>query len=193
MSNWIIFCIRPLNWEFLLKWYNFFWNRDFLLCITISIDFNRQISFPLCWVGHFNSDSATLLERQLLMRSSFCNIFFNWESSRGPHAARMFCRPALHCRCSPVHFHDFPAFCLQVYGSSDNNPSALVTRIIAKTCAYRSRLGRGTMLNVTEQRKRKSRGKSVVKRTSLKELSWRFTSGVIIIWEILRWFVLQFL
>jgi len=40
------------NWEFLLKWCIFFWkicwNRDFLLCTTISIDFNSQISFPLC-------------------------------------------------------------------------------------------------------------------------------------------------
>jgi len=26
MSNWIIFYITLLNWEFLLKWYNFFWN-----------------------------------------------------------------------------------------------------------------------------------------------------------------------
>jgi len=24
MSNWIIFYITLLNWEFLLKWYNFF-------------------------------------------------------------------------------------------------------------------------------------------------------------------------
>ena len=46
------FLITLLNWEFLLKWYNFFWNfcwiRDFLLCTTISIDFNSQISSPLC-------------------------------------------------------------------------------------------------------------------------------------------------
>ena len=51
MSNWIIFNITLLNWEFLLKWYNFFWNfcwnRDFLLCTTISIHFNSDISFPL--------------------------------------------------------------------------------------------------------------------------------------------------
>jgi len=50
MSCWIIFSITHLNWEFLLKWYNFFWNfcwnRDFLLCTTISIDFNCQLSFP---------------------------------------------------------------------------------------------------------------------------------------------------
>jgi len=25
-SNWIIFYITLLCWEFLLKWYNFFWN-----------------------------------------------------------------------------------------------------------------------------------------------------------------------
>jgi len=33
-----------LYWEFLLKWYSFFWNfcwnREFLLCTTISIDFS---------------------------------------------------------------------------------------------------------------------------------------------------------
>jgi len=52
MFKWIIFYITLLKWEFLLKWYNlcwnFCWNRDFLLCTTISIDFNSQISFPLC-------------------------------------------------------------------------------------------------------------------------------------------------
>ena len=41
MSNWIIFYITLLNWKFLLKWYNLFWNFcwniDFLLCTTISI------------------------------------------------------------------------------------------------------------------------------------------------------------
>jgi len=46
------FWITLLNWEFLLKLYslfrNFCWNRDFLQCTTISIDFNSQISFPLC-------------------------------------------------------------------------------------------------------------------------------------------------
>jgi len=48
-SNWVIFYITLLNWEFLLKWYNFFWNREFLLCTTISIDFNiRQNLFLLC-------------------------------------------------------------------------------------------------------------------------------------------------
>ena len=65
----------------LLKWHNFFWNfcwnRAFLLSTTISIDFNIQTSFPLCWgvgvgnfgkvvigVRHFTSDSATLLHKQ---------------------------------------------------------------------------------------------------------------------------------
>jgi len=28
--------------------WNFCWNRNFLLCTTISIDFNSEISFPLC-------------------------------------------------------------------------------------------------------------------------------------------------
>jgi len=46
MSNWIIFYITLLNTEFLLKSYNFLsnfcWNRDSLLCTTISIDFNNQ-------------------------------------------------------------------------------------------------------------------------------------------------------
>jgi len=52
MFNWIIFYVTHLIWELLLKWYNFFfnfcWNRDFLLCTKISIDFNSQTSFPLC-------------------------------------------------------------------------------------------------------------------------------------------------
>jgi len=47
-----LFYITLQNWEFLLKWYNFFWNfcwnKDFLLCTTISIDFNNPISFPWC-------------------------------------------------------------------------------------------------------------------------------------------------
>ena len=53
MSNWIIFYITLLNWEFLLKWYNFFWkfcwNREFSLCTTISIDkiVDSQTSFML--------------------------------------------------------------------------------------------------------------------------------------------------
>jgi len=50
-SNWSISYIALLYLEFLLKLYNFCWNfcwnRDFLLCITIFIDFNSQISFPL--------------------------------------------------------------------------------------------------------------------------------------------------
>ena len=48
ISNWIIFYITLLSWEFLLKWCNFFWNfcriRNFLLCTTISTDFNSQTS-----------------------------------------------------------------------------------------------------------------------------------------------------
>jgi len=46
MSNWIIFKITLLNWEYLFKWYSFFWNfcwsRDFLLCTTISIDLTAK-------------------------------------------------------------------------------------------------------------------------------------------------------
>jgi len=38
----IIFYTTLLGWELLLKWYNFFWNvcwnREFLLCATISTD-----------------------------------------------------------------------------------------------------------------------------------------------------------
>jgi len=41
-STWLIFYITLLSWEFLLKWYNFLWNfcwnREFLLCTTISIE-----------------------------------------------------------------------------------------------------------------------------------------------------------
>jgi len=50
-SNWIIFYVTLQNWEFLLKWHNFLWSfveTYFLLFTTISIDFNSQISFPLC-------------------------------------------------------------------------------------------------------------------------------------------------
>jgi len=92
------FCITLLCWEFLLKWYNFFWNncwnRYFLLCTTISIDFNSQTLFPLCCrvgvgvgnfgksgvgignfgkrgvevgVGYFTSDSSTLLTWAFLL------------------------------------------------------------------------------------------------------------------------------
>ena len=79
MSNCIIFYIALLNWKFLLEWYNFFWNvcwnRDILLCTTISTDFNNsQVSLHWRWgvgvgsrknckvgVGYFTSDSATLL------------------------------------------------------------------------------------------------------------------------------------
>ena len=72
MFNWIIFYIRLLNREFLLKWYNFFWNWEFLLCTTISIDFNSQISFPLCWgvgVGNFGKAESGSGSRKLLERS----------------------------------------------------------------------------------------------------------------------------
>jgi len=41
-----------LNWEFLLKQDKLFWNfccnRNFLLCTTVSSEFNSQISFPSC-------------------------------------------------------------------------------------------------------------------------------------------------
>jgi len=41
-SNWIIFYITLLSWDFLLKWcnflWNFYWNREFLLCTTMSIE-----------------------------------------------------------------------------------------------------------------------------------------------------------
>ena len=84
MSSWIIFYITLLNWEFLLKRYNFFWkfcwNRDFLLCTTISIDFNSQISLLLCGVGagnfgkvgvgNFGKSESELLERSELESDS---------------------------------------------------------------------------------------------------------------------------
>jgi len=42
MPTWVIFYIKLVNWEFLLKWYNFIWNfcwiTYLLLCTTISID-----------------------------------------------------------------------------------------------------------------------------------------------------------
>ena len=58
--------------EFLLKWYNFFWNFCWNRLLAVhhdSIDFSSQISSPFCWVGHlkksgvgnFTSDSATLV------------------------------------------------------------------------------------------------------------------------------------
>jgi len=100
----IIFYIALLNCVFLLEWYNFFWkfywNRDFLLCTRISIDFNSQISFPLCWgvgvgnrkfwkgrkfwkvgvgAGYFTSDCATLNEMPMYPR--FPN-FSAWKKLR---------------------------------------------------------------------------------------------------------------
>jgi len=111
MSNWVIFHITLLNWKFLLKWYNFFWNfcwnRNFLLFTMISIDFNSQISFPLCqgvkvgnfgssemgiWnfgkvgvgVGYFTSDSTTLIARNwnflVNLLQSTTNIFLPWNN-----------------------------------------------------------------------------------------------------------------
>ena len=67
-SNWIIFCITLLSWEFLWKWNDFFWsfcwNRGFLLCTTISIDFYSQPNFiPFVLRRRkFTSDSATLIK-----------------------------------------------------------------------------------------------------------------------------------
>jgi len=81
MSSWMIFYSTLLKREFLLKWYNFFWNfcrnRGFLLCTTISIDFNSQISFPVCWgVGFRNFGKVGVgnvekpeLESEILKRS----------------------------------------------------------------------------------------------------------------------------
>ena len=55
-SNWIFFYFTLLSWEFLLKWYNFFWNfywnREFLLCTTVSIDW---WSLQNCWQPSFHS------------------------------------------------------------------------------------------------------------------------------------------
>ena len=51
MYNWIVFYITLLNWEFLLHGtssFETFVETDFLLCTTISIDFNSRISIPLC-------------------------------------------------------------------------------------------------------------------------------------------------
>ena len=75
------FYITLLNWEILLKWYNFFrnfnWNRHFLLCTTIYIDFNRQIPFPLSWgvgietfgkVGVGRRETEILASRRFYLR-----------------------------------------------------------------------------------------------------------------------------
>ena len=52
--NWIFFYFTLLSWEFLLKWYNFFWNfywnREFLLCTTVSIDW---WALQNCWQPSF--------------------------------------------------------------------------------------------------------------------------------------------
>jgi len=81
MSSWIIFYITLLNWKFLLKWCNFFWNfccnRDFLLCTTISIDFwqlnfipfvlkSRSRKFGKLGVGNFGKSESEILERSEL-------------------------------------------------------------------------------------------------------------------------------
>ena len=53
-SSCIIFHMKLLSREFLLKWYNFFWNfcwnREFLLCITISI---HCWLLQNCWQPNF--------------------------------------------------------------------------------------------------------------------------------------------
>jgi len=40
MSNWIIFYSTLLNWEFLLKWYNFFWNFCWNTFLAVRHDFH---------------------------------------------------------------------------------------------------------------------------------------------------------
>jgi len=105
MSYWIIFYITLQNWEFLLKWYHFFWNfcwnRDLLLCTTIYIDFNSQISFSLCWgvgVGNFGqvgeSESDTLpqtpqpwLSVYRILSLHLKHKLGHTKPSTGPHAA----------------------------------------------------------------------------------------------------------
>ena len=52
------FYITLLNLEFLLKWYNFFWNRDFLLC--------RLPRFPLILTAKFNSLYVKESESEIL-------------------------------------------------------------------------------------------------------------------------------
>jgi len=40
MSSWIIFYIKLLNWEFLWKWYNFFWNFCWNRFLALYYHFN---------------------------------------------------------------------------------------------------------------------------------------------------------
>jgi len=118
MPSWIIFYITLLNWEFLLKCCNFFWNfywiRDFLLCTTISIDFNSEVLFPLCqgvgirkfwkgrsrkfWklgVGNFRKSEWEILpttpQPWFLQFSNARSIWQKWTTcpnsmARGPHS-----------------------------------------------------------------------------------------------------------
>ena len=79
ISNWIIFYITLLNWEFLLKWYNSFWHfcwhRDYLLCTTIPIASAKFHSLGVkqseilersqsgFGVGNFRKTESEILER----------------------------------------------------------------------------------------------------------------------------------
>jgi len=79
MFNWIIFYITLLNWEFLLKWYNFFWNCCWNRFLAVHHDLHwllqpkfipymlrsRSRKFWKVGVEYFTSDSATLV-RMLL-------------------------------------------------------------------------------------------------------------------------------
>jgi len=91
MSNWIIFYITFLSREFLLKWCNFFrnfcWNRDFLLCTTISIHFNIQVlailtieDFPEI-LGQVSFPPDFLLRHGLKELTYFLNESVTTESS----------------------------------------------------------------------------------------------------------------
>ena len=97
------FYITLLNWEFQLKWYNFFWNfcwiKDFLLCTRISLILTakfhslyvkeseilerseseifetRSRKFWNVGVGYFTSDSATLLCTTFRQWNVVCSVY----------------------------------------------------------------------------------------------------------------------
>jgi len=77
-SIWLIFFITLLSWEFLLKWQiscETCWNREFLLCTTISIDCyllqnSWQPNFIHFMLRNWSRESESeILERSELSRS----------------------------------------------------------------------------------------------------------------------------
>jgi len=88
MSNWIIFYITAPSWEFLLKWYNFFWNfveSEISCCVP---------RFPLILTAKFHS---------LYVKESGWGVgvgnFGKTESDILPSTPQPWCKETIHPRC----------------------------------------------------------------------------------------------